>query len=263
MIGWRAEEEREREVPAVLEAVSATAIDLALADLEKEKRLPTLDPAARQDPESTATLMRSLAWTSRLLGIPVPELYLASDPPHELVAAPAARPTALVSRALGSGLSLPELAFIWGRHLPMYRPEHYLLVFYPTLRDIASLLVAALALGGHETHESLTGKAADLSKRLDAALDAEARQRLTQAVTDFDARNMRRRIAAWMRSVRLSGGRAGLLACGDLHLAAKLLERFPPAGGLEAEDELGDLRAYSISREYAELRERIGVAVPR
>ncbi len=262
--GWRAGlfyPQRERELPAVLEAASAAAIEVAIAQLDRQKRLPKLDPSARQDPDSTATLMRSLAWTSRLLGIAVPALYLAQEPPRELVAVPAAGPTALVSRALGSGLSLSELAFIWGRHLPMYRPEHYLLVYYPTLRDVAALLVAALALGGHPTRESLTGKAQELSSALDAALDDEARKRLEKAVKEFDARNMRRRIAAWIRSVQLACGRAGLFACGDLHLAAKLLERFPPAGGLESADELGDLRAYSISRAYAELRERIGVAV--
>lgn len=254
--------ERERELPAVLGAVSDAAVEVALARLEKNRRLPKLDPAARQDPESTTTLSRSLVWTSRLLGIAPPALYLASDPPRELVAAPAAEPTTLASRALGSGLGLPELAFIWGRHLALYRPEHYLLAFYPSLRDIAALLVAALPLGGHETDEPLEGTTAELSAELDAALDAGARERLEEAVGHFNAQNPRRRIAAWMRSVQLSGGRAGLLACGDLHLAARLLERFPPAGGLETADELSDLRAFSISREYAKLRQRLGVAVP-
>jgi len=254
--------ERERELPAVLGAVSGAAIELALARLDKEGRLPELDPALRQDPGSTTTLARSLVWTSRLLGIEAPALYLAADPPQELVVAAASGPTTLVSRALGSGLGLSELAFIWGRHLALFRPEHYLLAFYPSLRDIAALLVAALPLGGHEADEPLEGRTAELSGELEAKLDAEARERLEEAVAGFDARNPSRRIAAWMRSVLLSGGRAGLLACGDLHLAATLLERFPPPVGLDAAEELADLRAYSISRQYAELRERLGVRVP-
>lgn len=254
--------ERERALPAVLEAVSSAAIELALARLDKDGRLPELDPALCQDPGGTTTLARSLVWTLRLLGIDAPALYLAADPPQELVVAPASEPTTLVSRALGSGLGLPELAFIWGRHLALFRPEHYLLAFYPSLRDIAALLVAALPLGGHEADEPLEGRTAEMSAELEAKLDATARARLEEAVSGFDTRNLRRRIAAWMRSVLLSGGRAGLLACGDLHLAATLLERFPPPGGLDAAEELADLRAYSISRQYAELRERLGVGVP-
>ena len=254
--------ERERELPAVLEAVSEAAIALSLEQLENDGQLPALDPATRQDPEkSTATLTRSLVWTSRLLGVDMPALYVSPELPRELVAVPSAVPSALASRSLGSGLGLPELAFLWARHLAFYRPEHYLLVFYPSLRDIAALLVAALPLGGHPTDEPLEGRAAELSSRLERALDEASRERLERAVEHFDAKNLRRRIAAWMRSVQLAGGRAGLLACGDLHLAATLLERFPPSGDLSAAEQLADLRAYSISREYAELRRRLGVGV--
>src|SRR6185503_17837453 len=97
---------------------------------------------------STTMLSRSLTWTGRVLGIPAPRLFVFSEVDGDLVMLPGTEPTAIASRSVASGLGLAELAFLWGRHLSYYRPEHYLLVHFATLQALGAVLLAALSLGG-------------------------------------------------------------------------------------------------------------------
>ncbi|MEB2312022.1 MAG: hypothetical protein OZ921_17475 [Sorangiineae bacterium] len=255
--------ERDRELAAVLGAVAEAAVAVQIAALREQGKLPALDPAARQEPEkSTLTIVRSLVWTSRLLGLPMPALYVLKDTASELGVVPALEPTAVASRTVASGLELADLAFLWGRHLTCFRSEFSLLVFYPTLRELGSLLLAALTLSGaQEEAASLGGEVVRLTGVLDAALGDAARSRLSEAAARFEPKNTRKRIERWARSVHLVGARAGLLACGDLGRAAALVRRFPGAGGLSVEAQLDDLAAWSIGAEHAELRRRLGIAL--
>jgi tetratricopeptide (TPR) repeat protein len=257
--------ERDRALSAVLNAIASPAIAAKIAELDEQRQLPELDAATRQDPTTTTTMLaRSLLWSARLLGIETPALYVWPEVPGELAVVPARQPTAVASRALGSGLGLEELAFLWGRHLGYYRPEHHLLSYYPSLKDLGALLLAALAIAGETADDeptSVAGEAVELRTRLEALLDEPGREALAAAVAGFEPKNTRRRLIAWARNVHLACGRMGLLACGDVRRAAELVRRFPPQGDLEAREQIGDLCAYSISRPYAELRERLGVQV--
>jgi hypothetical protein len=69
------------------------------------------------------------------------------------------------------------------------------------------------------------------------------------------------RLLYFRRTVSLAGGRAGLLACGNLELAIRLTERFPISDGGALDAQIGDLMRFAVSAEHASLRERIGVAV--
>ena len=110
------------------------------AYLKDKKRTFTPDPATLQDPEkSTTMLAKTLGWSARLLGLGVPELYVLPDMPATLEIAPLERPAALAGRALGSGLELGELAFLWGRQLPRLRPEFRALVFLPHANGVHRL----------------------------------------------------------------------------------------------------------------------------
>src|SRR5690606_27639070 len=114
--------ERDRELGEILAAIEEAAIELRASFLRKKKQLPKLAPEARHDLNtSTTTLAKSLLWTSKLLSVKAPELYVLDDVPGELTAAPSDTPSALVSKSLARGLSLAQLAFLWGRHLTLFR----------------------------------------------------------------------------------------------------------------------------------------------
>ena len=141
----------------ILRAVSATAIALRLEELAATKKLPTLDPATKQDKASTASVVRTFVWAARALGIESPDLYLLDDVPSGIAAVPAQTPGTALGPQVRSGMTVQQLAFLTGRHLTYYRPEHYALVFFPTLADVSSLVLAVGAPRDPRHHGASAG----------------------------------------------------------------------------------------------------------
>jgi tetratricopeptide (TPR) repeat protein len=239
-------------------------VELGVTAAKKQGSKLELDPATAQDPaKSTTTLAKTLLWTSRLLGIRTPELYVVPEVSGELAAQPERSPVSVASRSVGSGLGLPELAFLWGRHLVQFRPEHELSLFFPDPTDQTALLSAALAVGGAPGHEmrSLDGNA----KRFAAGLKKHLRGSKLEFLKDIVRRQPNADPAARMRAYRKRAERAalraGLLACGDIEIAARLTERFPSGSEFHARERRAELLTFSVGESYAHLRRRLGVAV--
>jgi tetratricopeptide (TPR) repeat protein len=254
--------ERDVAVDDVLIAISDAAIEVGLGLAKKKNRLIDLETGILQDPQtSTATLAKTLLWASRLLGVKMPELYVMPEVPRQLAAAPSREPTAVAARTLASGLSLPELAFLWGRHLAGYRPEHYLLVFYPTVEELVPLLLSALGIGGSPAVDPrlMDQDVKKLASALKRQLRGPAMDRLREAAASVNLQGPNHAMRAWVRSVELASARAGLLACGSIEIAARLSKRFPFGSEVAPDKQIADLMAYSVSREYGELRARLGV----
>jgi hypothetical protein len=164
-----------------------------------------------------------------------------------------------------SGLSLQELAFLAGRHLTYYRPEHYPLVFFPTLAELSALFLAAVKVvltdlplpPGAAGGDAVARRSKELARRL----DAEAKEALADGVHAFDHAGGRADLGGFIRAVELGACRAGLVLCGDLAVAARLLRREERGvGELTADDRLDDLLAFCARPGLAVLREWLGVA---
>jgi hypothetical protein len=92
-------------------------------------------------------------------------------------------------------------------------------------------------------------------------LESEDVDRVRKAVRKFPTENATTQMLAWARTVELAAGRAGLLACGDLSVAADLAERYPVGGQLTSQERIADMMSYCISDQYGKLREKLGIAV--
>ncbi|MCA9598964.1 MAG: hypothetical protein KC776_36890 [Myxococcales bacterium] len=252
--------DRDDELERLLSTVREVAHRVRLSDLEKAGKVPRLDDASRYDPAGTTTLARSLSWTCRLLGMEVPALYVEANVPGQLVALPMLEPVVMADKALGSGLSLPELAFLWARALSVFRPEYSLRRVIHSLPDMARLVLAALSVGGAVEGDSVDGHTRALSQALDDELDETAHETLAEIASDFDTRGARARIERWLHRADRIAGRLGLVACGDLHMAAEICERFPLATS-SVDEQLDDLFAFALSEEHADIRRRLGVSV--
>jgi tetratricopeptide (TPR) repeat protein len=250
--------ERDETLERVLAEIAPAAVAVRLRDLERGGRAPKLADATRQNLAGTTTLVRSMVWTARLVAIPPPELHVLSEVDGEISPLPMAEPTAAASKTVTSGLDLAELAFLWGRVLSYFQDGHRLLVHYPALTDVAKLLLAALAIANdEEPDEGLR----PLAEALEEELGAAALKRLAKSAKAFRKKAARRRVERFVASVHACATRVGLLACGDIARAVSLVGRFPLRGDIPAERQIADLRSFAISREYASLRERIGVSV--
>ena len=247
----------------VLLAVSETAIAIRLEELAAKKKLPTLDPAAKQDKASTASVVRTFVWAARALGITLPDLYLHDDVPNGIAAIPGTQPGIALGPEVRTGMTVQQLAFLAGRHLTYYRPEHYALVLFPTLAELSALVLASvrLVIPGIPVPPPPDG-ASRVIDALEGRLPEEKKELLEEAVARLDARGGKLDLLAWIRHVELTAARAGLMLAGDLRVPMRMLSDETRAiGELSSETKRGDLLAFCASGGYGKLRERMGVAI--
>jgi len=247
----------------VLLAVSETAIAIRLEELAAKKKLPTFDPAAKQDKASTASVVRTFVWAARALGITLPDLYLHDDVPNGIAAIPGTQPGIALGPEVRTGMTVQQLAFLAGRHLTYYRPEHYALVLFPTLAELSALVLASvrLVIPGIPVPPPPDG-ASRVVDALEGRLPEEKKELLEEAVARLDARGGKLDLLAWIRHVELTAARAGLMLAGDLRVPMRMLSDETRAiGDLSSETKRGDLLAFCASGGYGKLRERMGVAI--
>jgi len=235
-------------------------VELGLETAQRKRRAVVLDPATEQDPEkSTTMLARTLVWSARVLGLPRPKLHVRDAVPGDLAVADVKTPTVLAAKSLGSGLTLPELAFRWARVLVYLRPELRLYAHFSAPGELEALGRAAVALVAPSSPR-VDGDAKLLLRGLRRHLRGPVLNRLREAIGTQSATEVGTRLRIGARAAELVGGRAGLLACGNLQLATRVTDR-APLRGVAAAEQTGDLVAYSLRDEYTALRVRLGVAI--
>jgi tetratricopeptide (TPR) repeat protein len=246
----------------VLRAVVDAAAAVRVEELRSAKRLVTLDPARRQSSASTVSAVRSFQWAAQVLAVDVPELYVLDSVPGGIGAAQVAVPTTALGPDVLRGLGARELAFLAGRHLTYYRREHYALVHYPTIAELASVFLAAvrLVLPDVPVPPHLAEAVARRRKLLARQVDVGALKRLEPAVRRLDARGGRLDFAAWIKSVELTAQRAGMLLCGDLRVATgRLRSETRHVGDLTFDQKRGDLLSFSASDRLARTRAMLSI----
>ncbi|HEY3496783.1 MAG TPA: hypothetical protein VGK73_18925 [Polyangiaceae bacterium] len=254
--------DRDAALDGLFAALGDAVLELGLETARRKRRLPALEPGSEQDPEkSTTMLARTLLWSSRVLGILRPKLHVLDSVSGDLAVAPVAESTVIAGKALGSGLGLPDLAFLWARCLVFLRPEHRALALFQG-DELEGLVRAAQALGSSNgAPRSLDADAKLFLRGLKRHLRGSRATTVAEAAALVPASGLRQRLSAFRRSVDRAAGRAGLLACGNLELATKLTQRFPQKSEIAADAQVADLFAFAVSDEYGALRERLGVAV--
>ncbi len=248
-------------VSNIVHAIAPAAIALRLDQLRAAKMLPDLGQVERHEVDkSTLTAVRTVGWVCAVLGLPVPAVYAQpEDLPGGIVALPLQAPTALLGKSLLSGRSVPELAFTIARSLTAQQLTARLLTFYPSAPEFKALVLAAIA---QVLPSSLSSSGLALHDALAAKLGPAERERLGDAVQALQARDGRFDLSAWTRSVEMAACRAGLLACGDITAAARMLAvDGRTVGGLSAARRVRDLIPFSVSEKYAAARRAIGIGV--
>lgn len=246
-------------------SVARAAVIARVEQLAARDRLVALDPTSRLDETSTASVVRSFQWAARVLGVPRPDLYVVDEVPGEIAAVRQAEPTTAVGPSIVSGRSAKDLAFLAGRHLTYYLPEHQVLVYFPTREELTRLLLACVQLAKPGVPASGEGSRAvvALAQRLDRHIDDDERAGVLRAVQRLQARGGSFSLTAFTRNAELMAARAGLFLCGDLTTATAIVTtETRDIAGLTIEAKRRDLVAYCASEEHAALRARYAVVAP-
>lgn len=250
-------------------------LDVAADDPELTRALAMLEPYVRQlelpkskqqrqlleslraeDVErSTTMLARTFGWTCRLLTLGSPALYLA-DADSLPALLPVESTGFVVGKALGRGLSLAELAFLWGRALSWSRPQTRILYTLGSSMKLTILLRAACANAG--LGEPAGADTKQLAKALKKDVPPATWTALGPTLAPLQA-DLDERVERWKHAADRIANRVGLLACGDPELAARTLDRFPTTDSGTRRQQLSELLGFALSDEYQELRRRLGL----
>jgi len=231
-----------------------------VAALGRDKNLYKPTAEQKQDPaQSTISAVRALSWAAAVLGVGVPAVVVDPKCDGQFVFAPAMPPMTLVASGALSGCAQRELAFMAGRHLTMYRAEHYVRALFPSVPDLEDLFLAALTLGNPALPlaADVKRRAAPIAAALEPLLQPKQMDALRVHLLRFVDEGGRTNLQRWGAAVDKTACRAGLLLCGDLITAADVLKAEEGLNG----ELLRDLIVFATSAAHANLREQLGISL--
>jgi hypothetical protein len=205
----------------------------------------------------------------KFLGIPTPELVVMPDMLGFMVLTLSSGGRLLVSRQLGSGLGLPQLAFLGARHLVMLRPEFRWRATLDTPERLAKIIECCegFCREGRDFGKSAADSEKKAVKRFLAQIDTDPslRAQVMQQFSDLELDGIER--ATLARQI-LTGAdrvliRSGLLACANPAAAWELTQRFELPSCLSMDEQLDEIARYTTSREHLTLRNSLGLAANR
>lgn len=265
---WRRLEhpELDRLTSVIFSAVWAGAASLRAEPHKKYGLRPRdrVDPAHAAEP-----IFRYFDKLARLFDQPLPELYAQPDLPGQVLLANCMEGRtlvpALVVRKRCFDTKLPSaLAFLAGRWLAALRPEWYLALALPD-EDLDVAFWAAVGLVRPDAAIPKKFRAASYaaSVKLRDFVPTSHLAPLAEVVARVYARGYAPDLKAWRGAVVETCDRAGLLACGDLDGAEEVVAPLAPTVGDDVvETRLRQLELFSVSLDYFELREQLGLDPP-
>lgn len=246
----------------ILEGVAGAALKAKIQQVGGSK---TPDKGSKHDPaNSTVTFARTFGWSAQVLGMPSPDLYISKDKVGAVEALPTEPRASEAGRAVLTGFQPHEMAFICGKHLASYRPEFYIRNLFPGQSDLMVMLFAGVMIGAPSTPlpSEIASNVRATAAALTPFIDARAKEHLREVVKAFVQEGSKANIKRWNEAAELTACRAGLLLCGDLEVAKKVLSAERTGAGLSAADKMKDLLVFMVSEQYAALRSALGVTIP-
>jgi hypothetical protein len=203
---------------------------------------------------------------ARVLNAPLPHVYVQPERSGRLLLANcvedgALAPTVIVARDLMTGFRDTEIAYCVASTMALLRPAWYLRLALPTVDELEAALVAAVGL----VRDDFAGRP-ELAPMVEA-FSSEMQKRVTpqarEVLGDLCRRlSERPSLSGWRDAVDAAARRAGLLVCGELEAAARMVSTEPvQPDGPRPRDKVQDLVAFSVSPAYFAARRNLGVAV--
>ena len=210
--------------------------------------------------KTTVSAARCFTWAAQLLGLPEPDIYLQ---PAQTRIGMRILPIRKLSIELGhpvlSGWGMSELAFLAAHHLTYARAGWRIIALLGSRDEVRSgMSVARSDLPGLA---EIGSRSREFAQQLEGRMSAESRETVG-AIVEKVMSGGAVDVFAWLRCVEETAGRAGLLASGNLTVAANVLAiaGISPGGQSAAERAKG-LLAFCVSQQHATLRKSLGVAV--
>jgi hypothetical protein len=163
-----------------------------------------------------------------------------------------------------TGFQPQELTFICGKHLAAYRGEHYIRNLFQTQAELTIMLFAGVMLAAPKQPmpPDMAAQIRVTAQELGKHMQPVQLEGLRMVVKRFLDEGAKANIKRWNQAVELTACRAGLLVCGDLEIAKKIIaseQQLP--GDLSPADKMKELLLFSVSEQYAALRQALGITI--
>ena len=216
-----------------------------------------------------ALFTKVFSYVAGVLGVVLPEVYLRPEQQSGMQLANTKEkgvliPSLVVGAELLQGRSDKELAFPIARFMTMLRPEHYLKLTLPTNTELRVAFLGALKLV--QPNFPIKGGDAAVVDQYAAVMRTTIQpawlEQLAMVVQRYLATKAEIDLNKWSQAVELTAHRVGFLICNDLALAARQIQQEPTVvGGLQPKDKVKELLLYSISEQYFEVRQQLGLTI--
>jgi hypothetical protein len=146
----------------------------------------------------------------------------------------------------------------------MYRGEHYIKTLFPTVTELTVLLFAGIKLVAPSTPSppDIDKQIMATAQKLQSFMQPVQLEGLRMVVKKFLAEGAKANVKRWVQTVELTACRSGLLLCGDMDIAKKIIAAEPQQpGDLTAQEKLKDLLQFSVSEQYFNLRSALGITI--
>ncbi|MBX3246374.1 MAG: tetratricopeptide repeat protein [Myxococcales bacterium] len=219
--------------------------------------------AKKRNPETDESVMvRTLHYVAGVTQVPLPDVYYLPDDPGGVSVLFSSPPALGVGQAALAGGPAQALAFVAARQMAYFRPGHYLRHLVPSGSGLRAWLLAAIKLATPQfpVPKSLVGKVDEhlgaLRQHLDHGAQAEVRSLVQQLLAAAPELDMKR----WVAAVDQTADRVGFVMANDLEIAVALIKASPDDAATQKE-RLKELYLFSVSTEYLELRQKLGITI--
>ena len=216
-----------------------------------------------------AVFSKVFNYVTQVLNISPPEVYFRPEQQGGMQLANTREktlliPSLVVGAELLQGRGDKELAFPLASYLTKLRPEHYLRLTIQTNTELGIAFMAAIKLV-QPNFPVPPNQAPTVEQYLGAMrsyVRPEWHEQLALVVQRFIQTKGQIDLARWSQAVDLTAHRAGFLISNDLALSARFIQMEPATvGGMSAKDKIKELVVYSISEEYFDLRQHLGITI--
>jgi tetratricopeptide (TPR) repeat protein len=258
----------DRYISQVFAAISPS---VAYARSEEHKKYGIKRKDKRDPTNDQLLFSKVFNYVSQVLNIPQPELYLRPETPGEMDMynfrdKTTPTPSFVVGSNLLQGRPEKELAYVIGKKLGMMRPDHFVRwpQVVPTVSELKVVFLAALKLVQRNApvkpeFESAVNQYVDVLAKL---VPPQLLEQLGVVVQQFLASKTEADLKKWSNAVDYTATRAGYLMCNDLEVAARLAQAEPvTVGSDDPKEKVRDLIQWTISDEYFNLREQLGLTI--
>jgi hypothetical protein len=156
-----------------------------------------------------------------------------------------------------------ELAFLVSRAVSFLRPDHLVLQVAASPMELRVLFFAVLKMF-HSTLEmkDIDGAAVkQYQAHLQRTLSPTVHEPLLTILTPLLEQPAAIDVAGWAAAAEHTVNRAGLLVCGDLLAAGRMITEQARARGRSPDEALATLIRWNVSPEHLALREQLGLAL--